>query len=111
MKKLVLICCLMGLATLGFSQGQGQQRPERPSNEEMIKKAKAELGLTDAQVKSWQEIHKKYAPSDGDRKKMEESRAAMSKELEATLTAEQKEKFKKMRANQGPPRKGGGNFN
>ncbi|MFT7364171.1 MAG: hypothetical protein ACI9UV_002380, partial [Algoriphagus sp.] len=56
MKKLVLICFLMGLVIFGFSEGQSQQRPERPSVEEMIKKAKAELGLSDAQVNSWQEI-------------------------------------------------------
>ncbi|MFT4856590.1 MAG: hypothetical protein ACI8YP_001538 [Algoriphagus sp.] len=111
MKKLVLICFLMGLVIFGFSEGQSQQRPERPSVEEMIKKAKAELGLSDAQVNSWQEIHKKYGKPAGDRTKMEESRLEMVKELEATLTAEQKEKFRKMRPNQGPPRKGGGQSN
>lgn len=107
MKKLLLICLTMGIMNFAFGQGQGQQRPERSSPEEMIKKAKTELNLTDAQVKEWREIHKKYGKPDSDRKKAEESRAAMIKELEATLTAEQKEKFKKMRPGQGPPPKDG----
>ena len=98
----------MALATIGFSQGQGQQRPARPSAEEMIKKATLELDLTSDQVKAWQAIHKKYEKPDSDRKKAEESRMAMSKELEATLNEKQKEKFKKMLEGQARPPRGGG---
>ncbi len=98
----------MSLATLGFSQGPSQQRPKRPSAEEMIKKATIELDLSPDQVKSWKEIHIKYANSEADRKKADESRATMTKELEGILDEAQKEKFEKMRAGQGPPPKGGG---
>ena len=103
MKKTVMIIAIMALATLSYGQGgPGGQKP--PSPEEMIKLAKTELNLTDAQVTQWQEIQKKYGKPSEDKAKADETRKAMGKELEATLTPEQLKKFKKMRENQRPPK-------
>lgn len=105
MKRIAMIIGLMSLVTIGFAQpGSNQQRPTPPTSEEMITKATKDLSLTDEQVKQWQEIHKKYGQPSEDRKKGEEARQAMGKELEATLTKEQLEKFNKMQKNQRPPR-------
>lgn len=105
MKRIAMIIGLMSLVTIGFAQpGSNQQRPTPPTSEEMITKATKDLSLTDEQVGQWQEIHKKYGKPSEDRQKGEETRKAMGKELEATLTKEQLEKFKKMQKNQGPPR-------
>ncbi len=106
MKKTVMIIAIMALATIGNAQGgqRDQQRPKAPSAEEMIKRATTELSLTEVQVKQWQEIHEKHGKPSDDRTKAEETRKAMGKELEATLTPDQLEKFKKMRENQRPPK-------
>ena len=104
MKRIAMIIGLACLATISYAQpGGGQQRPQPPSAEEMITKATKELSLTNDQVKQWQEIHKKYGKPSEDKQKADETRKAMGKELEATLTKEQLEKFKKMQKNQGPP--------
>lgn len=104
MKRIAMIIGMMSLTTFGFAQpGSNQQRPTPPTSEEMITKATKDLSLTDEQVKQWQEIHKKYGKPSEDRQKGDETRKAMGKELEATLTKEQLVKFKKMQKNQGPP--------
>lgn len=104
MKKTILIYAIMALTTFSYGQGgQGGERPQPPSEEEMIKRATTDLSLTDAQVKQWQEIHKKYGKPSDDQAKAEETRKAMGKELEATLTSKQLEKFKRMHENQKPP--------
>jgi hypothetical protein len=105
MKKLLMILSFVCLSTVGFAQGQGQQRGERPSTEETIKKATTELSLTDAQVTQWTEIYSKYEPAMKDRSTGREARAKMNEELEATLTKEQQEKYKAMRAAQRPPQR------
>jgi len=109
MKKTLMTIAIMTLATFSYAQGGqgGQEKPKAPSAEEMIKRATTELSLTDAQIKQWQEIHKKYGKPSDDKVKADETRKAMGKELEATLTTEQLEKFKKMRENQRPPRPNG----
>ena len=111
MKKIILTISFISLVTLAWSQGpngggQRGDRPEMPSSKEMIEKATKELDLSDAQVKKWEEIHEKY---EDDMKNQESARNTMhkmGKELEATLTKEQLEKFKKMQRRQGPPRSG-----
>jgi len=100
-----MVISLVGFSTLGFAQGQRQQRPEPPSPKEMIKKATKELSLTETQVKKWTEIHEKYESALKERAKAQTNMQKMGKELEATLTEEQSEKFKKMRENHGPPRR------
>jgi hypothetical protein len=112
MKKLALVICMMGMATFGFSQGQGQPRQgqgqERqgpPSQKEMLKRATADLQLSDEQVKEWEMIMEKYSSVDRDRKKADETRKEMNDALLKTLTEDQAEKFKKMQEKQGPPRK------
>lgn len=103
MKKVIMMIYILGVATLSFAQ-RGGQRQGPPSPEEMIKKATKELSLTDDQVKEWEAIHEKYEDAMKDRSKAQETRKAMGQELEATLTEDQLEKFKKMRQNQRPPR-------
>ena len=105
MKKLTLAICMMGMATFGFSQGQGQQRQGPPSQEEMLKKATKDLQLSDEQVKEWETIMKKYSPVEKDRKKSDDARKEMNKALLTTLSEDQAAKFKKMQERQGPPRK------
>ena len=105
MKKLIMAISLVGFTTLGFAQEQRQQRPEPPSPKEMIKKATKELSLTETQVEKWTEIHEKYESSIKEMAKTHTTMQKMGKELEATLTEEQTEKFKKMRENHGPPRR------
>lgn len=103
MKKLIMIISLVSLTSFGFAQGQ---RPQRPSSEEMIKKATEELSLTDAQAEQWTEIHAKYESSMKDRSKAQSTMKKMGQELEATLTEDQLALFKKMRESQGhPPRR------
>jgi Spy/CpxP family protein refolding chaperone len=104
MKRITMIISLAFVATFCYAQPSGQQRPQPPSTEERIAKATKELSLTDAQVKQWKEIHEKYGKPSEDQQKADETRKAMGKELEATLTKEQLEKFKKMRDNQRPPK-------
>ncbi len=70
------------------------------------KQATKNLNLTDEQVIQWTEIHKKYESALSDRSKAQETRQAMGKELEATLTEEQVEKFKEMRQKQRASRGG-----
>jgi LTXXQ motif family protein len=104
MKRITIIITSMFVAAFCYAQPSGQQRPQPPSAEEMIAKATKELSLTNEQVKQWQEIHKKYGKPSEDKQKADETRKAMGKELEATLTKEQLEKFKKMRESQRPPK-------
>ncbi|MEP0365815.1 MAG: Spy/CpxP family protein refolding chaperone [Cyclobacteriaceae bacterium] len=105
MKKTILTLSMIVLVTLAWSQGPGGgQRPERPSTEEMIKQATKDLSLTDEQVEQWTEIHEKYESDMQNESKARETMQTMGKELEATLTEEQLEKFKKMQKRQGPPR-------
>lgn len=108
MKKSILTLLLIIMVTLAWSQGQrgGGERPQRPSSEEMIKQATKTLNLTNEQVTQWTEIHEKYESALSDRSKAQEIRQTMGKELEATLTEEQLEKFKKMRERRNPPRRG-----
>jgi uncharacterized protein with von Willebrand factor type A (vWA) domain len=103
MKKLIVLISLVFWANLSFAQRPNQQRPERPTQEQMIERATKELSLTEAQVNQWKEIHIKYEAAMKDRSKANETRKAMGKELEATLNNEQLKKFKKMRENQPPP--------
>ncbi|MFT7032216.1 MAG: coenzyme F420-reducing hydrogenase alpha subunit [Cyclobacteriaceae bacterium] len=105
MKKLMIVISLVGFTTLGFAQGQRQQRPEPPSPKEMIKRATKELSLTKTQVEKWTEIHEKYESSIKEIEKTHTNMQKMGKELEAILTEEQSEKFKKMRENHGPARR------
>lgn len=107
MKKLLILIGFIGLTAFGFSQGQRSQRPEPPSSEEMIEKATKELSLTEEQVTQWTAIHEKYEDSMKERSKAQATRKEMGEELEATLTEEQLEKFKEMRKNQRPPKRGG----
>ncbi|MEO9477080.1 MAG: Spy/CpxP family protein refolding chaperone [Cyclobacteriaceae bacterium] len=105
MKKIILSLSLMLLVTLAWSQRPGGgQRPERPSTEEMVEQATKDLSLTDEQVQQWTEIHEKYESDMKDQSKARETMQVMGKELEATLTDEQLEKFKKTQKRQGPPR-------
>ena len=106
MKKIILTLSLIAWVTFAWSQASrgGGQRPSRPSSEEMIEQAVKELSLTEEQEEQWTEIHKKYESALKDQSKARETRQAMGKELEATLTEEQLQKFKKMRKKQGPPR-------
>jgi Spy/CpxP family protein refolding chaperone len=108
MKKIILTLSLVMFITLAWSQGQRKEgkRPEKPSSEQMIKQASKELSLTDSQVDQWKNIHEKYESSLANQSKAHEARQSMGKELEATLTEEQLEKFKKMRKGQGPPKGG-----
>lgn len=99
MKKTILSLSLMVLVTLAWSQ-----RPERPSAEQMIERATKDLSLTDEQVQQWTEIHEKYESDMKNESKARETMQVLGKELEATLTEEQLEKFKKMQKRQGPPR-------
>lgn len=99
MKKIILSLSLMVLVTIAWSQ-----RPERPSAEQMIERATKDLSLTDEQVQQWTEIHEKYESDMKNESKARETMQVMGKELEATLTEEQLEKFKKMQKRQGPPR-------
>jgi len=95
MKKLGLILGLVMMSTFTFAQqGQRPDRPEPPSMEERISKAKTELNLTDEQVVKWEEIHAKYEPAMKDRTKAESIKKQMGEELKATLTEEQLTKFK-----------------
>lgn len=108
MKKLVMIISLVCLSTIGFAQGQGQQRPERAgrqSNAEMLKQATTKLSLTDSQVTQWTDIYAKYEDAMKDRSTARESREKMNKELEATLTKEQVVKYTEMKKTQGPPKR------
>ncbi len=106
MKKIILTLLLITLMNLAWSQGsRGEsKRPERPSREEIIKRATKELRLTDEQVAQWTEIHKKYESSLIDQSQVHKTKKVMGRELEATLTEEQLEKFKRMQKRQGPPR-------
>lgn len=108
MKKTILTLSFILLVTFAWAQGQrgGGQRPQKPTPEEMIKQATKELNLTDEQVKQWIEIHEKYESSASERSQAQEARQAMGKELEATLTKEQLEKFIKMRESRRPPGRG-----
>jgi coenzyme F420-reducing hydrogenase alpha subunit len=107
MKKLIFLSAALVVASLSWAQGQGGgQRPTPPSSEEMIKKATEELSLTDEQVQQWTEIHKNYEADMKDRSKAQATRQKMEKELEATLTDKQLEKFKKMRGNRKPSGRG-----
>ena len=105
MKNIILTISMVALVTMASAQspGQGGQRPSPPSSKEMIKEATKKLSLTDEQVVEWEEIHNKYESSMKDRSKAESTRKKMSEELEATLTEDQQNKFKKMRKSQGPP--------
>ncbi|PZX52469.1 LTXXQ motif family protein [Algoriphagus ratkowskyi] len=107
MKKLLMILSFVCLSTIGFAQGQGQgqQRGERPSTEETIKKVTKELSLTDVQVTQWTEIYDKYEGSMKDRSTAREARTKMNTELEATLTKEQLTKYTEMKKTQGPPQR------
>lgn len=108
MKKLIMILGFLSLTPFAFAQqGQRQQRPEPPSAKEMVQKATKELSLTDEQVTQWTAIHEKYESSMKNRSKAEATRKKLGEELEATLTEEQLEKFKKMQQNQKPPKRGG----
>lgn len=108
MRKIVLTLSLIAVVTVAWSQDsrRGGQRPEKPSSEEMIKQATKELSLSDDQVEQWIKIHEKYESALTDQSKVHETRQALGKELEATLSEEQLRKFKKMRGKQRPPRRG-----
>lgn len=106
MKKTMIIIGMLFLVTLVNAQDRRPQRGDRPSPEQMIEKATKELDLTDEQVKQWHEIHKKYGEAMKDRSNARETRTKMGEELEATLTEEQLEKFKKMRAKRRPGKGG-----
>lgn len=106
MKKTILIAMMALVVTFTNAQDKRERTGERPSPEEMIKKATKELDLTDEQVEQWNEIHEKYAADMEDRSKARETRKKMGEELEATLTEEQLEKFKEMRPKR-RARKGG----
>ncbi len=103
----MIIIGVLFIVTLANAQDRRPQSGERPSPEQMIEKATKELDLTDEQVKQWQEIHKKYGEAMKDRSSAQETRKKMGEELEATLTEDQLEKFKKMRRKRGRPGKGG----
>jgi hypothetical protein len=95
MKKLGLILGLVMMSAFTFAQqGQRPERPQPPSMEERIAKAKTDLSLTDEQVVKWEEIHAKYEPSMKDKANAETARKQMTEELKATLTEEQLTKFK-----------------
>ncbi|MBK8500908.1 MAG: hypothetical protein IPL46_01160 [Saprospiraceae bacterium] len=101
MRTILILISLISITTISLAQGQRPPRPEPPS-EEMIKKATEELSLTEAQVQQWKEIHVKYNPSREDRSKVVGIREEMEKELEATLTEVQRQKFREMREHEGP---------
>ena len=94
MKKFAVIIGLISLSTFGYAQGQRPDRPQPPSIEERISKAKTELNLTDEQVVQWKEIHSRYESAMKDRSDGEAAREEMTAELKATLTEEQLTKFK-----------------
>ncbi|MEO9871201.1 Spy/CpxP family protein refolding chaperone [Ekhidna sp.] len=83
MKKITLTLSLMILVMLAWSQGpkEGGHRPERPSAEEMIKRATRELSLTDEQAQQWTEIHEKYESDMKSQSKTRATKEAMRKEL------------------------------
>ena len=108
MRRIVMIITFLSVAAFSYAQPQGRggsepQMPKPPSVKEIIKQASKELNLSHEQVKEWQAIFKRHGkPSQDDPEKADEMRKAINKELEATLTWEQIEKFREMQKR--PPR-------
>ncbi|MEO9870762.1 Spy/CpxP family protein refolding chaperone [Ekhidna sp.] len=105
MKKTLIILGMICMVTFVNAQGQRPERKAPPSAEQMIKKATKELSLTGDQIKQWEAIHEKYKDAMKEQQKAEETRKKMEEELEATLTEDQLEKFRKMRPKR--PKRGG----
>lgn len=105
MKKLIMLLSLLVISTVVFSQEQQQQQQRKgpPSAEQRIERATKELSLTDRQVKEWENIFSRYESDLKGKPQNNDARKAMSKELEATLTEVQLEKFQAMKKKQGPP--------
>ncbi len=102
MKKTMKLVLGIGLAIMVLT-GYAQQRPERPSPDEMLKKVTKELSLNETQVSEWEAIHEKY----GEQMKSD-PRSTMPKmeaEIKEILTTEQWEKFEQMKPKR-RPRKG-----
>lgn len=107
MKNLALLTILCMISIASWAQGPGRDqnnRPEPPSVEEVIKKAKKDLNLTESQVAQWTKIHEKYESELSDHSKRHATMQKMGKELEATLTEEQLKKFQQRRQHQRPQR-------
>ncbi len=82
----------------------GQQRPERPSPQEMLKKFTEELSLTDAQVASWEALHEKYG--EDMRSDPRTTMPKMEAEIKEILTEEQWEQFEQLKPKKRPKRNG-----
>jgi len=91
---IVLVFSILAMAE------DNSQRPDPPSTEEVIKKATADLDLTEEQVTQWTKIHEKYESLERSRETMQK----MNEELEATLTADQLKTFQSIRSKQRPRR-------
>ena len=101
MKKVILLICVMAL---GFTaQAQGKAKKERMSKEDRHAKVIEKLGLSKEQATQWLVVHEKYGEQ---RKEAKKGREAMSAELKALLTEEQRAKFDEMREAHKEKRKG-----
>ena len=97
----MLTLALLYTCAAAWAQGPKMDNPP-PSPQEMIQRAKTELDLSPDQVQQWEAIHQKYEATFKQQTKIHEAMREMGKELEATLTEDQLEKFKKHK----PPHKG-----
>lgn len=99
MKKLMMTLLILGSVTVAF----GQTDKRKPSHEDLsqrIQKAKYHLGLSEAQVIRWEEIHKKYRkelaalhsrPANTEKGGL--IRDKIDRELLEVLSSDQKKKF------------------
>jgi protein CpxP len=124
MKKLIFCVVLLGSAIAfsspAFSQSQNGQGNGGQGREADYVKFKTDLGLSDAQVTSWQSLDEKYKPQmqalrsntslseDDKRAQMKQLHAAKDADLKGILTPDQYAKFETLRSQQ---RGGGGNHN
>jgi Spy/CpxP family protein refolding chaperone len=112
MKKLMLVCCfVIGATAMSFAQGGGRQQR---SPEEQAKALQAQLKLTDDQTAKVTAIYVTQAAkrdsmmkAGADRSAMRPLMQASNEKIQALLTDEQKEAYKKMMAER-MSRMGGG---
>lgn len=125
MKKILLMCCfVLGISAVSFAQGgQGGGRMGR-SPEEQAKRLQTQLKLDDTQTGKIKAIYEAQAKkrdsvmtaANGDRQAMMQAwrplMEASNAKIKEVLTAEQKEAFDKMQAeNANRMRQGGGGGN
>ena len=101
MKKLLILAVL---STLGVG-AQAQQRPEnnrdtqRPSPEEMHRRAKEHLDLSDEQFEQWVELHTEFRPKiDAPSAQHHDELVELDQRVREILTDEQYELFSAHRA-------------